>query len=122
MIFLFHWLLKEHASWPLIDVLAEAAALKFHNQVIREFTRRKIESTHMAEPVVTAASVNRHPAKSPLEKVRSFFFSKKQFLWALTSSHKKLGRHWIILPPFLQPKNARLCYKVLGAKNRKKNG
>ena len=42
----------------MIDVLAEAAASKFHNQVIRDFTKRKIESTNMAEPVVTAAPVN----------------------------------------------------------------
>ena len=51
-------MLKEHASWPLIGILAEAAAFKFHNRVIRDFTKRKIESTNMAELVVTAAPVN----------------------------------------------------------------
>ena len=55
---LFWYLLQKHASRPLIDILAEAAASKFHNQVIQEFTKRKIESTNRAEPVVIAAPVN----------------------------------------------------------------
>ena len=38
----------------MIDVLAEAAASRFHNQVIREFKKRKIESTNKAEPVNVA--------------------------------------------------------------------
>ena len=39
-------------------MLAEAAASQFHNQVIQEFTKRKIESTNRAELVVIAAPVH----------------------------------------------------------------
>ena len=69
-------------------------------------------------------AVNRRPVKSPLEKVRSIFFlSKIQFLWVLTLSHKSFVSSLDHLAAvFLQPKNARLCYKVLAAKTRKKTG
>ena len=44
------------------------------------------------KPPTKNHAVNRRPVKSPLEKVRSdFFFSKNQFLWVLTLSHKKIG-------------------------------
>ena len=49
---------KENASWPLIDVLAEAAASIFHNQVIREVKKRKIESANVAKTVALMAPVN----------------------------------------------------------------
>ena len=42
----------------MIDILAEAGASTFHNQVIREFTKRKIKSTNRAGPVFIAAPVN----------------------------------------------------------------
>ena len=47
--------IKEQASWPLIDVLTEAAASKFYNQLIKDFTRKKSESTITCEPNVTTA-------------------------------------------------------------------
>ena len=47
--------LKEQASWPLIDIFAEAAASTCRNQVIQDFTTRKIESTLTTEPVITVA-------------------------------------------------------------------
>ena len=40
----------------MIGVLAKATASKFHNQVIRNFTEIKFESTIKPEPVVTTAA------------------------------------------------------------------
>ena len=61
---------------------------------------------------------------SLLEKVRSdFFFSKNEFLWVLPLSDKISGSSLDHLAAvFYSKKNARLCYKVLGAKTRKKTG
>ena len=54
MNYLFRCLLKEHTGWPLIGILAEAAAWKFHDQVIQEFTKRIFESEIIPEPAITA--------------------------------------------------------------------
>ena len=48
----FYLVLKEQASWPLIDTLAEAGASNFHNQAIKYFTEIKFGSTITYEPVV----------------------------------------------------------------------
>ena len=39
----------------MIDVFAEAPALKFHDQVIRDFTKSKFESTIVPDPAITTA-------------------------------------------------------------------
>ena len=52
---LLHCLVKEQVSWPLIGILAKAAASIVHNKAIQDFTKRKIESTIMTEPVITVA-------------------------------------------------------------------
>ena len=66
---------KENASWPLIDVLAEAAASIFHNQVIREVKKRKIESANMAKTVALVAPVN--TSLDPSKVVRYLRVSKQ---------------------------------------------
>ena len=45
---------KEHATWPLIDILAEAAASKFHNRVIENITKRKLESANIKRSIITS--------------------------------------------------------------------
>ena len=53
--------------------------------------------------------INRHPVKSPLEKVRSIFFLQKSVLMGLTFIPQKIR---VVIGSscrrFLQPKNARL--------------
>ena len=55
---LFQLLVEWQTSWHLIDLFTEAEALKFHNQAIKDFTRRRFESTITHVPAVTIA-VNR---------------------------------------------------------------
>ena len=61
--------------------------------------------------------INRRPVKSPLENVRSMFFLQKSVLMGLNFIPQKFR---VVIGSscrrFLQPKSARLCYKVLGAK------
>ena len=64
--------------------------------------------------------LNRRPVKSPPEKFGRFFFLQKSVLMGLNFIPKQFR---VVIGSscrrFLQPKNARLCYKVLGAKTRK---